>query len=183
MLAGGNRVLQLAHFARCSTGASQLCYTRIASSEEEGWTLDLARKGYRLPTEIEWKFACRAWSADDFWFGSVDSDLIPEQFRNNCVWTSSEALGRGPLESASLLPNAFGFFDMHGNVREMRWTPDAETPLIAMDGMEYRRAEDGAYDMDIFESLACETEQFADDERNAACGLRVVRTMKINSAN
>ena len=87
-------------------------------------------------------------------------------------------MGRGPLESASLLPNAFGFFDMHGNVREMRWTPDAKTPLIAMDGTEYRRAEDGAYDVDIFESLACETEQFSDDERNAAYGLRVVRTMK-----
>jgi len=157
---------------------AQVCYSRIESSGNMGWRIDPTRTGYRLPTEIEWKFACRAWSTQDFWFGRIDPGFIPEQFHNLCVWSRTEAMGRGPLESASLLPNAFGFFDMHGNVREMRWTPDAKTPLIAMDGTEYRRAEDGAYDVDIFESLACETEQFSDDERNAAYGLRVVRTMK-----
>ncbi len=159
-------------------GPTQQCYIRIEDSGSMGWRLDTTRTGYRLPTKIEWKFACRAWSTQDFWFGRIDSDVIPEQFHNSCVWSSTEAMGRGPLESASLLPNAFGFFDMHGNVREMRWTPDEGTPLIAMDGKEYRRAEDGAYDVDIFEALTCETEQFADDERNVAFGLRIVRTIE-----
>jgi len=71
----------------------------------------LERAGYRMPTEGEWEFACRAGSGEAYAFGS-DRDLLPHfaQCRGN---TRDEP---GPV--ARKMPSAFGLFDMHGNVYE-----------------------------------------------------------------
>ena len=157
-------------------GATEQCYTRTPNNEE--WIYNPAKAGYRLPSEIEWKFACRAWSGSDFWFGQINSENLPKHFHYECVWSKTEAIGRGPLPCASQLPNAFGLFDMHGNVREMGWSPDrSDEPFVARDGAEYRFAFGGAYDTDLFDTLACKSENISDDDRNQAFGLRLVRTI------
>ena len=66
---------------------------------------------YRLPSEAEWEYACRAGSQSRYSFGdAIDS--------------SKAAFERatGPLAAGSFAPNTFGLYDMHGNVRE--WTED-----------------------------------------------------------
>ncbi len=76
---------------------------------------DYAKDGvikYRLPTEAEWEIACRAGSETPY------NGLAPLQ---DLGWYHSNAEG-APHAVASKLPNAFGIYDMHGNVWE--WTSD-----------------------------------------------------------
>lgn len=89
---------------------------RIQESEQECdvWRCDFTADGYRLPTEAEWEYACRAVSSAAFSFGS-DEDLLPQY-----AWIVVNAKSRmwpGGLK----LPNAFGLFDMQGNAREWCW--------------------------------------------------------------
>ena len=71
--------------------------------------------GYRLPTEAEWEFACRAGTTSKLWNG----DYGPES--KNVTWTSGWA-GHQTRIVGELKPNPFGLFDVHGNVRE--WVED-----------------------------------------------------------
>ena len=74
-----------------------------------------AKRSYRLPTEAEWELACRAGSDKTFCFGSDEKDLA------TYAWMYDHpAKARGPV--ASLQPNAWGLYDMHGGVWE--WCSD-----------------------------------------------------------
>ena len=69
------------------------------------------RNLYRLPTEAEWEYACRAGSTGRFYFGDDDSKL------NDYAWYENNADSK-PHKVASKKPNAWGLYDMHGNVFE-----------------------------------------------------------------
>jgi formylglycine-generating enzyme required for sulfatase activity/serine/threonine protein kinase len=71
-----------------------------------------AGRTYRLPTEAEWEYACRAGTATAFHFGRFLSDRLAN---------AGSALGR-PCPVGSYPPNAWGLYDMHGNVAE--WCAD-----------------------------------------------------------
>lgn len=78
---------------------------------------------YRLPTEAEWEYACRAGTTTQFHFGET---LITE-LANYLDSRTYDKLERGKYISKtipvmSFPPNAFGLYDMHGNARE--WCSD-----------------------------------------------------------
>lgn len=75
-----------------------------------------AGRRYRLPTEAEWEFACRARSDEAFAFGP---ELTADRARFTPDFEPSPD-GTGPV--AEFPPNAFGLYGMHGNVWE--WCAD-----------------------------------------------------------
>jgi len=83
---------------------------------------------YRLPSEAEWEYACRAGSSARYhWGDEIDSSRALYRFEG--------AAHSGPGAPGRFAPNSFGLYDMHGNVRE--WTEDLwhEThDLVPLDG-------------------------------------------------
>ncbi len=75
------------------------------------WLSQREGKRYRLPTEAEWDYACRAGTTTPYHYGAAAD-------------TSQMNVGlRGTVAVGSFLPNAFGLAEMHGNVYE--WCLDA----------------------------------------------------------
>jgi formylglycine-generating enzyme required for sulfatase activity len=78
-----------------------------------------ARRAYRLPTEAEWEYACRANTTTPFHTGELISYLQANVRGDRPFLDAPEGpfLGR-TVEVGSYEPNAFGLYDMHGNVAE-----------------------------------------------------------------
>ena len=107
--------------------ASEFC-AKLSQKEElkpfgfrAGDTISpLNGSGYRLPTEAEWEFTCRAGTTTRFWVGDRDEDLV----RAGWFLTNS---GRRTHPVGELATNPLGLFDIHGNVGE--WVQDWWEPM------------------------------------------------------
>ena len=92
---------------------------------------DFAAAGYRLPTEAEWEYACRAGSTAPWPFGSTAADFP--------ITAGSRTMRPRPrTPCGEKLPNAWGLYDMLGNVAE--WCNDYYAEQYRRQPAQIRRA-------------------------------------------
>jgi len=106
------------------------------------WLADKEGLPYRLPTEAEWEYACRAGTTTDFHTG----DTLPEAFHKNVTESWFPCPSRGKGQPITLLvgqtpANPWGLCDMHGNVEE--WCHDWYGPYVEGDQVDPVGREDG----------------------------------------
>ncbi len=106
---------------------TQWCYKKGKDGKLDFVPDYLHRTGYRLPTEAEWRFGCRAGARTDWSFGEADKELVGEYA---CWYGNAQPDGIVQTKLVgSLKPNDWGLFDMHGNVSEWCQEPASdETP-------------------------------------------------------
>jgi formylglycine-generating enzyme required for sulfatase activity len=131
-----------------------ICMTHHAAMEFTRWLSEKTGKIYRLPTEAEWEYACRAGTQTAYFWGD-DVDKLDEY-----AWDVDNAETPQPVGKKK--PNAWGLYDMHGNVAEWcldHYLPDAYgrfpldrptiRPVVLPDAKEYSYvARGGSWDDD-----------------------------------
>jgi sulfatase modifying factor 1 len=134
---------------------------------------------YRLPTEAEWEYACRAGTTTRFSFGEDDSRL------GEFAWYDKNADGAGEKfahEVARKKANPFGLFDMHGNVWEScedTYTdriPGGPNPLVSVKVKGARRVlRGGGWFSDPALCRSADRSRDSPTSHSSFVGFRVVR--------
>ena len=146
------------------------CYDLI------NWKCDFSKNGFRLPTEAEWEYACRAGTSAKYYSGEeeIDLDIAGWHYANS---------GGDQQPVAEKMPNRWKLYDMHGNVWE--WCNDrydenyySNSPNHNPTGPEsgsYRVLRSGCACADAYYHRSANREYDRPTSKGQTMGIRIVR--------
>ena len=146
------------------------------------WLSEREGKIYRLPTEAEWEYVCRAGSTGPY---AIGDRALPKSMlkRQEHAWNPKSV----PLEGKRGEPNAWGVYDMHGNVEE--WCLDyyapypesAQTDPAGPDTGECRVVRGGSHNTPVTYLRSANRSGLLPEDRTLYTGFRVVEVLDDDS--
>lgn len=139
------------------------------------WLSEKEGKNYRLPTEAEWEYACRAGSMGPY---AIGDRSLPKSFHKNqnVAWEpKAVALNVGKTEA-----NAWGLYDMHGNVEEwcMDWygmySAGKQTNPVGAASGDSRVTRGGSHNTPVEYLRSSNRSSAIPEDRSAFIGFRIV---------
>lgn len=119
--------------AYCNARSKKEGLKPVYTVDGQNVSWDRSADGYRLPTEAEWEYACRAGTATPFntetsisaeeanYYGHYPYMIEDNYFSQGNLDTKPGQYRQKTIAVGSFLPNKFGLYDMHGNVGEWVW--------------------------------------------------------------
>ena len=142
------------------------------------WLSKKTGRHFRLPTEAEWEYACKAGTETDYWCGDT---LLPSMEKNQRTERDKVniSLAVGLSEA-----NPFGLYDMHGNVEE--WCMDGYAPYASSPAnnpagkanAEFRVTRGGSHNTDAEYLRSANRSAMIPDDKNCQVGFRIIETEK-----
>lgn len=117
----------------CNAKSAEAGLIPAYTVEGDTVTWNRAADGYRLPTEAEWEYACRAGTATPFntvhaaspeeanYYGHYPYEIEQNYFHDEVLETRPGRYRQTTVEVNSFFPNPWGLYSMHGNVNEWCW--------------------------------------------------------------
>lgn len=119
--------------AYCNARSEHEGHAPVYTIDGQNVSWDRSANGYRLPTEAEWEYACRAGTQTPFntgnspsadeanYYGHYPYQIEENYFSQGNLDTKPGQYRETTVEVGSFEPNAWGLYDMHGNVSEWVW--------------------------------------------------------------
>lgn len=140
------------------------------------WLSKKEKKHYRLPTEAEWEYACRAGT---YTLYSTGDGLQPSMCRNQTITRNYKPVS---LKVGQTQPNAFGLTDMHGNVEEwcLDWygpySGEAQTDPIGPSNGQYRVTRGGSHNTPVEYLRSANRMAMLPADKQSLTGFRIVES-------
>jgi formylglycine-generating enzyme required for sulfatase activity len=143
---------------------------------------------YRLPSEAEWEYACRAGTKTPFHFGdNITTDLVNYDGTYPYKSAPKGKYREQTTDVGTFPPNAFGLYDMHGNLDEWcldDWhenyidAPTDGSAWNSQSGSNTKLLRGGSWCSDARYCRSAYRNWYSRDNRNAYCGFRVVSSFR-----
>ncbi|MHC4212738.1 MAG: SUMF1/EgtB/PvdO family nonheme iron enzyme [Planctomycetota bacterium] len=139
------------------------------------WLSEKDGMSYRLPTEAEWEYACRAGTTSNYYCG----ELLPKEYRKN-QWLIRGRPDDIKIPVGKTPPNPWGLYDMHGNVEEwcLDWygpyTKKAKTDPIGYASGDFRVTRGGSHSTYAYFLRSANRAGMMPKAKNWLIGFRVV---------
>lgn len=177
----------------CNARSTAEGLTPVYTISENNVTWDRGADGYRLPTEAEWEYACRAGTVTPFntensisaeeanYYGHYPYEIEDNYFSQGNLTTKPGVYRQTTVAVNSFSPNKWGLYNMHGNVGEWVWDyygdyeTDAQTDPAGAESGTLRVYRGGGWNDFAKNMRSAYRATLAEDKGSFNIGIRLVR--------